>query len=378
MSALWHLLVVQVSRSSFCCDGTGRRDAACEALLRTAWWFSHRSPTLDHEILMQRQEAVALSIRAPETLSSLSIHMKNVKDVRPAFKRLPGTASCQDWKTILASLEACIALVMNVRQLPRIAELRIFHRMLQLEEIQALTYMRNAIKETIDFQEFETTKEFSVQHGVSPKLDKQVELYAGLEDFLVVVAREEMDSFPGIESLSVFYLPQQGFFLRMPHDADKLSYVSERHKDIEWIFETTEFCYCKSPRMRELDQLIGDIHGIIRDHCNGVAEELSGYLRCRLRGLIDTIDMVGNTKGQTSRCISEHSSFRIRLGWHRSSMERCGRRHRATPSSNILSTHPSSPLNLPERTQTNHSKPDELKMKPYGARHLVPPGEEKL
>jgi len=200
MSALWHLLVVQVSRSSFCCDGTGRRDAACEALLRTAWWFSHRSPTLDHEILMQRQEAVALFIRAPETLSSLSIHMKNVKDVRPAFKRLPGTASCQDWKTILASLEACIALVMNVRQLPRIAELRIFHRMLQLEEIQALTYMRNAIKETIDFQEFETTKEFSVQHGVSPKLDKQVELYAGLEDFLVVVAREEMDSFPGLKA----------------------------------------------------------------------------------------------------------------------------------------------------------------------------------
>lgn len=101
--------------------------------------------------------------------------------------------------------------------------------------------------------------------GLDRELDRMKDTYDGLNDLLKEVATEIAATIP--ESLdidvNVIYFPQLGFNIAVPlNDMGEAAY-SGTADDWELIFVTENRAYFKDFRMRERDQSLGDIYGLI-------------------------------------------------------------------------------------------------------------------
>jgi len=239
-----------------------------------------QKPLSSRDALTARMDAVQYLLNPSKeyVIADLAQGLRCVKNVRPILKRLADAKfKMADWNTLQQTLNACQAVISVFRQQNGIGRLHFFSEMVALDGNQ-LGALLDSITKTVDFQKSKEANTFTLKTGVCPDVDYHTELYAGLSDFLSEVSREEMDIYTSIDSLSVVYLPTHGFYLCLPRHVEQLSYVSAQHAEIEYIFETDEFAYCKTPRMRELDVEIGDIHGMIRDKVLSVEMQLAEFV----------------------------------------------------------------------------------------------------
>lgn len=101
--------------------------------------------------------------------------------------------------------------------------------------------------------------------GLDRGLDMMKDNYDGLNSLLKQVAMEIATTIP--ESLdidvNVIYFPQLGFNIAVPlNDSGEPSF-SDTDEDWELIFITENRAYFKDLRMREMDERLGDIYGLI-------------------------------------------------------------------------------------------------------------------
>lgn len=104
-----------------------------------------------------------------------------------------------------------------------------------------------------------------VNPGVSPELDHLKDIYSGMESLLSQVAMSIAATLPPDVSndLNVIYFPQLGFNIAIPlNDAGRPMYDGGQE---EWdlVFTTENRAYFKDFRMREMDEKLGDIYGLI-------------------------------------------------------------------------------------------------------------------
>jgi DNA mismatch repair protein MSH5 len=104
-----------------------------------------------------------------------------------------------------------------------------------------------------------------VKPGLDRELDKMKDNYDGLSNLLKQVAIEIAATIP--ESLdidvNVIYFPQLGFNIAIPlNDRGEAAYDGTR-EGWEPVFITENRAYFKDFRMREMDETLGDIYGLI-------------------------------------------------------------------------------------------------------------------
>jgi len=119
-----------------------------------------------------------------------------------------------------------------------------------------------AINSMIDFDESEAEDRFVVKPNVSQELDELKSTFAGLDDFLSVVAAEVSREYPFLKNLNVIYFPQIGYLVSLP----QATLRDVQHMGWEHQFSTESTMYFKNERMRQMDDELGDLHSIIADY----------------------------------------------------------------------------------------------------------------
>jgi DNA mismatch repair protein MSH5 len=104
-----------------------------------------------------------------------------------------------------------------------------------------------------------------VKSGVDRKLDLLKDRYNGLDSLLKQVAIDVASTIPtnlGID-VNVIYFPQLGFNIAIPFNERGLAAYNGEDGSWEQIFTTENRAYFKDSRMREMDEQLGDIYGLI-------------------------------------------------------------------------------------------------------------------
>lgn len=126
-----------------------------------------------------------------------------------------------------------------------------------------LLALANASK--VDIDSSEEQGRTVVKPGIDRALDRMKDNYDGLNSLLKKIAIEiagEIPEFYDID-VNVIYFPQLGFNIAIPlNQAGDAAY---RGPEEEWdlMFFTENRAYFKDFRMRELDEKLGDIYGLI-------------------------------------------------------------------------------------------------------------------
>lgn len=104
-----------------------------------------------------------------------------------------------------------------------------------------------------------------VKQGLDRELDRMKDRYDGLDSLLKHVAIDIATTIPedmGVD-VNVIYFPQLGFNIAIPLNEYGESAYCGPHGDWELVFITETRAYFKDFRMRELDEKLGDIYGLI-------------------------------------------------------------------------------------------------------------------
>lgn len=104
-----------------------------------------------------------------------------------------------------------------------------------------------------------------VNSGLDRELDRMKDTYDGLSDLLKRVAVDVAAAIPGNYDIdvNVIYFPQLGFNISIPLNDNGEPVFNGLDSDWELIFITENGAYFKDYRMRELDENLGDIYGLI-------------------------------------------------------------------------------------------------------------------
>lgn len=100
--------------------------------------------------------------------------------------------------------------------------------------------------------------------------------YDGLSDLLKRVAVDVAAAIPGSFDIdvNVIYFPQLGFNIAIPLNDRGEPVFNGSDNDWELIFITENGAYFKDYRMRELDETLGDIYGLI---CGKTRQSLASH-----------------------------------------------------------------------------------------------------
>lgn len=121
------------------------------------------------------------------------------------------------------------------------------------------------IQEIVDIDNSEEQGRTVVKQGLDRELDKMKDRYDGLNSLLKKVAIEIATTIPEELDIdvNVIYFPQLGFNIAISlNDRGDPAY-SGAIEDWELVFSTENRAYFKDFRMRELDERLGDIYGLI-------------------------------------------------------------------------------------------------------------------
>ncbi|KAJ1487315.1 muts domain V-domain-containing protein, partial [Baffinella frigidus] len=262
-------------------------------MLRT--WFVR--PLLKEEEIAKRLEAGKILVRLRKATWCVS-DWQNLTDSMvfssssSILVRLrKATASVSDWQNLTDSIVSlgtlqtlCCAEHLSAEdgELPVVLEEVREYFCAKLHNIATLLNSVCDFEESKSRESFITAiiisrKRLSVSSGVDEELDEEKRTYEGLGDFLEQVAQQEVNSLPESDSLriSVVFFPQLGYLVVSPNDGSPPLPAMDLH------FNTDEWLYWKSDRMRDLDEQVGDIYGRICDKefiiINQVREKILSY-----------------------------------------------------------------------------------------------------
>lgn len=104
-----------------------------------------------------------------------------------------------------------------------------------------------------------------VKPGLDRELDKMKDTYDGLNSLLKQVAIDIASTIPASLDIdvNVIYFPQLGFNIAIPLDDRGQAAYTGPESDWEPVFVTENRAYFKDFRMREMDETLGDIYGLI-------------------------------------------------------------------------------------------------------------------
>ncbi|KAM3696380.1 hypothetical protein ACJW31_06G034100 [Castanea mollissima] len=269
-----------------CVTPMGRR------LLRS--WFLR--PILDLENLNRRLNAISFFLCSEDLMASLRETLKSVKDVPHILKKFnapSSVCSCSDWIAFLKSV--CSLLHVNKIFGVGISEsLREHVKQLNLDIVEEATscittelaYVYELVIGVLDVNRSkEKGYETIVKEGFCDELDELRQIYEELPEFLEQVSSFELAQIPHISKDKlvpcIVYIQQIGYL--MCFFEEKLDEITlEKLQDFEFAFsdvdgETNRFFY-RTPKTRELDNLLGDIYHKILDMERVITRDLVTHI----------------------------------------------------------------------------------------------------
>ncbi|KUL91366.1 hypothetical protein ZTR_01674 [Talaromyces verruculosus] len=134
-----------------------------------------------------------------------------------------------------------------------------------------------AFRERVDIEDSQEQQRTVIKQGVDRDLDLLKDRYSGLDGLLKQVAIDVASTIP--ENLqievNVIYFPQLGFNIAIPFDDTGRAAYTGSGGTWEQLFTTENRAYFKDERMRELDEKLGDIYGLVCEREIEIAHEIA-------------------------------------------------------------------------------------------------------
>ncbi|CEO58793.1 hypothetical protein PMG11_03495 [Penicillium brasilianum] len=234
-------------------------------------------PSRDIALIRQRHDFIGVFSR-PDNLAALqkiTKALKYIKNLRPVMINLrkgisTGSAKMTGFKsTVWASLLAfafySIDIHDTLQEVSGANILPLHTKALQVFEAAQLYRVGRIIQEIVDIDNSDDQGRTVVKQGLDRELDRMKDRYDGLNSLLKNVAIDIATTIPEQLDIdmNVIYFPQLGFNIAIPlNDRGQAAY-SGSGEDWELVFTTETRAYFKDFRMRELDDKLGDIYGLI-------------------------------------------------------------------------------------------------------------------
>ncbi|XP_061984418.1 DNA mismatch repair protein MSH5 isoform X5 [Populus nigra] len=257
-------------------------------------WFLR--PLLDVENLNGRLNAISFFLCSEELMVSLRETLKSVKDIKRILRKFDSPSSLStvgDWTAFLKSVCALlhlgkifeVGISENLQEHAKYLNLNIVEQACSCITTE-LAYVYELVIGVIDVNR---SKEKGygtiVKEGFCDELDELRQIYEELPDFLHKVTLLELAQLPhlGKEKLvpCIVYIHQIGYLLCIFEE--KLEETSLlKPQDFEFMFsdvdgETKRYFY-RTPKTRELDELLGDIYHKILDMERAITRDLVSHV----------------------------------------------------------------------------------------------------
>jgi len=233
-----------------------------QKLMKT--WFCR--PTCDANVLNRRFEAVAYFIdpKNEEATKNIKDSLRNIKNVSRMIARMKtASLSVADWiglsKTVQNALriaDTCRAVALSNGEQCMPAVLQDVIRCFK----QDLTSVVTLVTNTVDFEVSKAQNKFAVKSGVFPTLDRLTDAYTQLPAVLGEIARRELENYSEhISACQVVYLRRIGFLLLAPKSDTMKDRGSFEVPGLEFVADSEDSVYYKSPTTQQLNTELGDI-----------------------------------------------------------------------------------------------------------------------
>ncbi|KAK2760737.1 MutS protein msh5 [Arachnomyces sp. PD_36] len=264
-------------------------------------------PSVDVGIINERQDFIGVFVRpdnAP-SLEKLTKSLKSIKNLRPVMIHLHKGVSTGNakyggfksgvWATLLAFAFHAMDIHETLREVIGAASLNLRSRALQkLDPIQ-LHRVGKAIHDKVDLDSSIEQHRTVVNPGVDAELDRMKETYAGMDSLLDEVAVNIASTIPeevGID-INVIYFPQLGFSIAVPLDESGRATYDGGDEGWDQVFTTENRAYFKDFRMREMDEKLGDMYGLICEKEIELVYELAQNILTYENMLVEASDICG-------------------------------------------------------------------------------------
>ncbi|KAF4264376.1 hypothetical protein CNMCM8714_007559 [Aspergillus fumigatus] len=270
-------------------------------------------PSVEINVICERHDFISVYLRPDnyDALNKIVKGLKHIKNLRPVMINLrkgisTGSAKITGFKTtVWATLLAFAFYGIDIHD--------------ALKETFGADNLN--LRTQVDIDRSEDQGRTVVKPGLDRELDRMKDTYDGLNDLLKEVATEIAATIP--ESLdidvNVIYFPQLGFNIAVPlNDMGEAAY-SGTADDWELIFVTENRAYFKDFRMREMDQSLGDIYGLICEKEIEIIYDLAQKVLQHKDALVQASDMCGHIDGVYNMVrprMVEENMIRIKGGRH--------------------------------------------------------------
>nr|XP_034896774.1 DNA mismatch repair protein MSH5 isoform X3 [Populus alba] len=291
-------------------------------------WFLR--PLLDVENLNGRLDAISFFLCSEELMVSLRETLKSVKDIKRMLRKFDSPSSLStvgDWTAFLKSVCALlhlgkifeVGISENLQEHAKYLNLNIVEQACSCITTE-LAYVYELVIGVIDVNR---SKEKGygtiVKEGFCDELDELRQIYEELPDFLHKVTLLELAQLPhlGKEKLvpCIVYIHQIGYLLCIFEE--KLEETSLlKPQDFEFMFsdvdgETKRYFY-RTPKTRELDELLGDIYHKILDMERAITRDLVSHVLLFSDHLLKAINFAAELDCILSLAIVAHQNNYVR------------------------------------------------------------------
>ncbi|KAH9515439.1 MutS protein msh5 [Bulinus truncatus] len=257
------------------------------------YWFLR--PLKNAAVLNQRFDAITFFLKSEnkETVNCLTGCLKNVKYISKVLLRMSkAQATIGDWNSLFKTLYHTVSIGVICRSLPQ--NIAIF-REIGSSFIEDLSRCTKLISKTIDFPESKMHKRLVVLPNVDDELDDKKRTYNGLSDLLNKMSYEELKSLRvDIEKCCVSYLPQVGFLLVIEMPEGKTENDDHTIEGLEFKFCSDNLVFYKTPKMTELDNILGDALVSIIDMEIKIIYNLQLIILEQTQVILDVLDKIAD------------------------------------------------------------------------------------
>lgn len=231
-------------------------------------------PLVDINAIHERQDAVELFLQ-PELATSAGVLLSLLHKVGAVDQILTRMQKCaaqsMDFIVLTKTLAAAIAISDTLQSsiLPALGRNKDKGHQFLLSIIQrcnspVLVQLQQDIVDIVDDElTIETKNQVVIRRGFHRELDEMKDQYGTLADTMAEVGDCIQRKYLELD-LTVVFVSQVGFLVSLDRSM-VMSQEVELPQDFVYIFHQDEEAYFKTPEMRELDEDVGDLYGLIRD-----------------------------------------------------------------------------------------------------------------
>ncbi|OXV09463.1 hypothetical protein Egran_02772 [Elaphomyces granulatus] len=262
-------------------------------------------PSTSISVVTERHNFISVFLRPDNssTLQKIVSSLKKIKNIRPVMINLRkgfNTGKSRGfrttiWGTLLAFAFYSIDIQEALQEVVGGESLVLWSKALRVLDVASLHRVGRTIHETVDIDLSEEQHRAVVKAGVDRELDSMKDRFNGLDSLLKQVALDIASTIPaelGID-VNVIYFPQLGFNISIPFDSRGNAAYDGGDEAWEQMFTTENMVYFKDFRMREMDDNLGDIYGLVCEREIEIIYELAQRVLQYEAVLVEASDVCG-------------------------------------------------------------------------------------